>query len=118
MNVTVLLVSFSSKGYAHKWIEEVCSIFRLLLDHEKAVYHTYGLDRSFLRTWNLKIVWSYVKMMRAGRKWRGIQGDSMQMGGDFIIDKEGSVRLAYRSHDPTDRPPIEQLLNVLRQIGA
>jgi peroxiredoxin len=116
LDVEVLLVSFSSKGYARRWINEVCSIFQLLLDREKVMYRTYGLDRSFWRTWNLKIAWSYVKLMRAGRRWQGIQGDSMQMGGDFIIDSEGVVRFAYRSRDPADRPAVEQLMRVLRQI--
>ena len=117
LNVKVLLVSFSSIKYAHKWIDEVCSIFHLLVDRDKETYRLYGLDSSLLRTWNLKIVWSYVKLMRAGRKWQGIQGDSGQMGGDFIIDADSIVRFAYRSHDPSDRPSIETLIKVLRRVG-
>jgi peroxiredoxin len=118
LNVEVLLVSFSSIKYARKWIEEVCWIFRLLVDHEKETYRLYGLDSSLLRTWNLKIIWSYVKLMRAGRKWQGIQGDSAQMGGDFVIDTDAIVRFAYRSHDPTDRPSVETLMKVLRRVGG
>jgi peroxiredoxin len=115
--VEVLLVSFSSMKYARRWIAEVCSIFHLLIDQEKQVYRLYGLSRSLLRTWNLKIVWSYIKLMRAGRKWQGIQGDSAQMGGDFVIDQAGGiVRFAYRSRDPADRPPVETMLKVLREI--
>ena len=56
--------------------------------------------------------------MRAGRRWRGIQGDSAQLGGDFIVDADGIVRLAYRSRDPTDRPLVEQLLTVLNQLNG
>ena len=116
LNVEVLLVSFSSMKYARKWIKEVCWIFRLLVDHEKKTYRLYGLDSSLLRTWNLKIIWSYVKLMRAGRKWQGIQGDSAQMGGDFIIDTGGMVRFAYRSEDPADRPSVGTLMKVLRNL--
>jgi peroxiredoxin len=117
LNVKVLLISFSSMGYARKWIAEVCSMFRLLIDREKTTYDVYGLDHSLLRTWNLKIVWSYVKLIRAGRKWQGIQGDSAQMGGDFIIDPHGILRFAHRSRDPTDRPTVETLMAVLRTLG-
>ena len=117
LGTEVLLVSFSSVGYARRWIEETCAPFCLLLDRERQVYHTYGLGSSLLRSWSLKIVWSYVKLMHAGRKWRGIQGNSTQMGGDFIVDAEGIVRLAYRSEDPTDRPPVERLMSILRRIS-
>lgn len=48
------------------------------------------------------------------RKWRGIQDDSGQLGGDIIVDSNGRIRLAYRSHDPTDRPDIHALLTSLR----
>lgn len=116
LNTQVLLVSFSSREHAHVWITEVCPTFTLLIDRERASYHTYGLDSSILRSWSLKTVWSYVKLLRAGRKWQGIQGNSTQLGGDFVVDAEGIVRLAYRSHDPTDRPPVPDLLAVLRQI--
>ena len=117
LGTEVLLVSFSSLGYARRWIEETCAPFRLLLDRERQVYRTYGLGSSLLKSWGLKNVWSYVKLMRAGRKWRGIQGNSAQMGGDFIVDAEGIVRLAYRSEDPTDRPPVERLMSILRRIS-
>ena len=118
LETEVLLVSFSSQGYARRWIKEVCAPFRLLLDRERQVYRTYGLESSLLRSWSLKMVRSYVHLMRAGRKWRGIKGNSVQMGGDFIVDAEGIVRLAYRSEDPTDRPTVEQLMNVLRRISG
>lgn len=71
-----------------------------------------------MRLWSLKTVWSYVQLMRAGRKWRGIQGDSDQLGGDLIMDAEGIIRLAYRSQDPTDRPSVEVILTVLNQLNS
>lgn len=116
LNVAVYLVSFSSMGYARIWIEQVCSIFRLLIDRERRVYRQYGLQRSLARSWSLKVVWSYVKLISAGRKWKGIQGDSTQMGGDFIVSADGIVRLVYRSKDPTDRPPVADLLAILRRL--
>lgn len=111
------MVTFSSAGYADKFKEEVCSAFRLLINRERNLYDTYGLERSFLRSWGLKNLWSYARKLLRGEEWKGIQGDSAQLGGDFIIDSQGIVQYAYRSRDPTDRPPIEQLLTVLRQIS-
>ena len=118
LNVEVLVISFGSLPLAHAWLEETCSPFRLLLDPERTAYETYGLERSLLRSWNLRTIWRYVQLMTSGRRWRGIQGDSAQLGGDFAISADGIVRLAYRSHDPTDRPDVSQLLAVFEQIAV
>lgn len=116
LNVEVLLVSFGAPEVAKVWLEESCPSFRLLLDPERVTYRTYGVEHSWLRSWNLKTLWRYIQLLSAGRKWRGIQGDSAQLGGDFIIDTDGIVRMAYRSHDPTDRPPVTNLLAILQQL--
>lgn len=116
LKVAVLLVSFGTPEVAKIWLEENCPEFHLLLDPERVTYHTYGLERSWLRSWNLKTLRRYIQLLSAGRKWRGIQGDSSQLGGDFIIDTGGIIRLAYRSHDPTDRPAVTNLLGILQQL--
>jgi peroxiredoxin len=117
LNVEVLLVSFSDDPELAKiWLETTCPSFHLLLDPQRIVYRIYGLQHSWLRFWNLKTIWRYIQLLCAGRKWRGIQGDSAQLAGDFIIDPKGILRLAYRSHDPTDRPLIADLLTTFRQL--
>ncbi len=116
LNAEVLLISFSSSGYARAWSKEVCPSFRLLLDRERMVYRIFGLEQSLSKSWSLGMLWSYIRLMRAGRKWRGIQGNSIQLGGDFIVGADGVVRMAYRSHDPTDRPAVDELLLLLRQL--
>ncbi|MFC2029706.1 SelL-related redox protein [Chloroflexota bacterium] len=116
LNVEVLVISFGTLPLAAAWLEETCAPFRLLLDPERTVYDTYGLERSLSRSWNLRTIWRYVRLMASGRRWRGIQGDSAQLGGDFIVSADGVVRLAYRSHDPTDRPDAAQLLAIFEQL--
>jgi len=116
LNAEVLVIAFGALPLAQAWLEETCSPFRLLLDPERTVYEAYELERSLLRSWNLKTVRRYVQLMRDGRQWRGIQGDSTQLGGDFIVDADGILRLVYRSRDATDRPPVERLFAVLRQL--
>jgi hypothetical protein len=37
-------------------------------------------------------------------------------GGDFIVDKNGVLRLVHPSHDPTDRPSADELLTMLKSI--
>lgn len=116
MDTRVLIITFGSLLGAKTWLEETCSPFQLLLDPEREAYQAYGLERSYTRSWNLRTIWTYVKLLASGRKWRGIQGDSAQLGGDFIVDSQGVLRLAYRSHDPIDRPSVYDLLENLRSI--
>lgn len=115
-NARVLIVTFGTLPAAQAWLEETCAPFQLLLDPDRAVYDAYGLERSLRRSWNLRTIWRYIQLLTSGRKWRGIQGDSAQLGGDFVVDSEGAIRLAYRSHDPTDRPPVTDLLALLSRI--
>lgn len=113
LNTHVLVISFSTEYWARAWREETQSPFPLLLDPARNVYRVYGLERSYLRSWNWRTMWLYVRLLLAGRKWRGIQDDSAQLGGDFVVDTRGIVCLAYRSFDPADRPAVEVLLGVV-----
>ena len=109
----VVLISFGSTLGAKTWLEETKAPFLILLDPQRIAYRAYGLERSLLRSWEPKVWWHYARLILAGQRWRGIQGDSSQLGGDFIVDQNGIIRLAYSSHDPTDRPTISQLMAVL-----
>ena len=118
LNIQVLIISFGTLPAVQEWLEETCSPFRVLLDRERTVYRQYGLERSLLRSWNLRTIWRYVQLLVSGRRWRGIQGDSAQLGGDFIVDSNGILRYVYRSYDPTDRPPVDEILSVISQLKA
>jgi peroxiredoxin len=112
----VVIISFGIPALVQKWIKETQSSFQFLIDLDKKAYQVYGLESSLLRSWSPKIWLAYARLMAQGRKWRGIQGDSGQLGGDFIVDQKGIIRMAYRSHDPADRPKIEEILHILDGI--
>jgi peroxiredoxin len=111
----VVTISFGSPYWARIWLEETQSPYPLLLDTERAAYRAYGLERSLLRSWGWQTLSYYTQALWNGEEWRGIRGDSGQLGGDFIVDAKGIVRLAHPSRDPTDRPPVGELLTILQQ---
>ncbi len=88
----------------------------MLIDRDLKVYQAYQLERSLRRAWGLKTIWAYIRLLLAGRKWVSGDGDTAQMGGDFIIDSAGIIQLAYRSHDPTDRPAVQDLIHTLKAL--
>lgn len=117
LNTRLVLISFSTPDQASRWLRETEAGFKFLLDPHRAAYRAYGLQHSLFRAWSLKVWLEYARLLANGRRWRGIQGDSGQMGGDFIVDSHGIIRLAYRSHDPTDRPQVTFLLERLEEIN-
>ena len=92
LNTCVWIVSFGKLPAAQAWLAETCTPFRFLLDPDRETYRAYGLERSLWRSWNLKTMWRYAQLMSAGTHWRGIQGDSTQLGGNYIVDRNGVVR--------------------------
>ncbi len=111
----VVTVSFGTPYWAGVWLQETGSPFPLLLDPDRAAYRAYGLASSRLSTWSPASLWYYGKAALQGRETYGKRGDPHQLGGDFVVDQSGIVRLAHPSRDPTDRPSLETLLDV---VGA
>jgi alkyl hydroperoxide reductase subunit AhpC len=117
LNTEIVVISFSERELGKRWLEETCAPFVMLIDQERKVYQAYGMKRSFFGTWNPGTILFYIRMFLVGRKWHGIQGDPNQMGGDFIIDKNGTLILVYPSEEATDRPPVEGLFDILRELN-
>ena len=118
LNAQVVVISFGPARGAQAWLEETGAPFTLLLDPDRAAYRAYELEHSFVRSWGPRVWSRYAQLLLAGRAWRGIQGDSGQLGGDVIVDTNGIIRFAHRSHDPADRPSIRQLLATLSNCSA
>lgn len=116
LGVQVLIISFGAEFWARAWQQDTGSPYPLLLDPERATYQAYGLGTSFVRVWSPHVMWHYLKLRLRGRKLLPVQGDPHQLGGDFIVDAAGAIRLAHASKDPVDRPPVERLLAVLRDL--
>ena len=60
----------------------------------------------------------YLRTLLRGRlRYRPDTGeDVVQLGGDFVLDRDRRLVYADRSADPADRPPAEVLLRAVRQI--
>jgi hypothetical protein len=116
LRTQVLILTFGTEAWARAWLRETDAPFPLLLDQDRRVYRAYGLERSVVRTWSPRTIWYYLRRASAGHRLRPVQGDPHQMGGDFIVDARGILRLAHRSRDPVDRPSSDRLLSVVRGL--
>jgi peroxiredoxin len=84
----------------------------LVADPERAAYRAFGLERtSWWVFFHPRVVWGYLRGMFRGY---GVKvpyagEDVLQLGGDFVIDRDLSVVYTYPSADPTYRPSAAAL---------
>ena len=114
-NANVVTVSFGPAQWAPIWLQETQSPFPLLLDVERVAYRAYGLDSSLRRAWSVQNLRYYAQAKRQGRETFGNRGDTNQLGGDFVIDPNGRIRLAHPSYEPTDRTAVSTILSLLQR---
>ena len=97
-----MIISFGTLLALQQWMQETCSTFQVLLDRDRKIYNAYGLERSFWRSHNLKTIWVYIKAWFSGKESHSSHGDdTSQLGGDYIVDRNGLLRFIYPSHDST-----------------
>ena len=63
-----------------------------------------------LKIFSPKTVWTYLKHFARGRRYVHAASDWRQLGGDFILDEDGTVIFEYRGKTPADRPTVASLI--------
>jgi AhpC/TSA antioxidant enzyme len=87
-----------------------------LCDPDRALYEAFGFERgSVARVWlDPRVWWRYASLLARGRRWAGLGDDTLQLGGDVLLDPSGSVRWIRRSRGPEDRPRVEEIVTAAR----
>lgn len=116
--VAIVVISFAEPGRLVHYQEYHNWPFVLLADPERAAYKSFNLKRlSWFRVFSLSTLRLYFKLLREGKKIQDYGSDDYyQAGGDFLLDCNGTILLAHRSKDPSDRPPAFRLLKEIDRI--
>jgi len=93
--------------------------YPVLVDRERVAYRDWGLRRSSVTgIWLDPRVWArYASLVVRGERLRRLGSDTLQLGGDFVIDSDGMVVYA-RPQRRDDRPPVGELLGALRSASG
>lgn len=87
-----------------------------ILDPGRSAYRAFGLERGAVtRIWGLRAAKRYLEIFRDdgfSRPGRPTE-DTLQLGGDFIIDPEGTLIYGFWGEGPDDRPSAESIRDVL-----
>ena len=118
LNTNIVAVSFGTPQWVGAWLEVTQANFPIYLDADKRSYTAYGLTRSKRAAWGVKNLAYYARALIRGEQLQEFRGETDQLGGNFIIDKDGIVRFTHPSQDPTDRPEIDALIQQLQALNA
>ena len=85
------------------------------IDESRSTYLAYGLNRgSVWDVWGPKIWRSYARLLLRGRRLQRPRADTLQLGGDFVIDRAGRIAYIFRSADPDDRPTVDAIITAVQ----
>jgi AhpC/TSA antioxidant enzyme len=93
--------------------------YPILVDRDRRAYRAWGLERgSVLGVWGDPRVWvRYGRELVSGVRLRRPGADTLQLGGDFVVDPAGTVVYA-RPQRRDDRPPVAELVRALERAAA
>jgi hypothetical protein len=93
----VVLITFTRPRNLRGFSRGLALAYPVLADETRAVYHVYGLQHgsSWWRVWGLNSARAYSRLFRQDRHLERPTGDTLQLGGEFVVDRDG--RLAMRT---------------------
>ncbi|MGH9156285.1 MAG: AhpC/TSA family protein [Acidimicrobiales bacterium] len=114
-DAVVVVVAFSTPDFVAAYQRERLAPLVVLVDGDRVAYGAYGLRRGSVWTvWGPKVWWAYLRLIRKGRRFQRPTGDTLQLGGDFVVGRDGRLVYAFRSADPADRPAVDDLIAAVR----
>ena len=116
--VAVVVVSFADPAHLVAYQEHHQWPFVLLADPDQSAYQHFNLKRlSWFRVFSPSTLKLYFRFLREGKKIQNYgKDDYYQAGGNFLLDRQGTVLFAHRSQDPSDRPSVQRLLEEINEI--
>jgi hypothetical protein len=117
---SVLVVTQAKPEFVRHYLSRRSYAAAFAADPDRVAYRAFGLERTpwrvFLRP---GVLLGYLAGMLRGYApvvpYRG--EDVLQLGGDFILNRQREAVYAHPSADPTDRPPVRALLDALRSVN-
>jgi len=115
-DAVVVVVAFSAPDYVAAYQRERLAPLVVLIDEERVAYRAYRLGRGTVWTvWGPKVWRAYLRLIRQGRRFQRPTEDTLQLGGDFVVGRDGQMAYSFRSSDPDDRPTVDDLIAAVRR---
>ncbi len=118
LGAEVAVVTFASQEETDRFCEG--APFPCLADPSREAYDAFGLERrpSAWRIFDPRQAGAFVRATLAGHRARRTRLSSLQLGGTFVLDRDGEIRYAHRNRNPADNPPLEELLRAVEGLRS
>ncbi|MCF8128431.1 MAG: redoxin domain-containing protein [Deltaproteobacteria bacterium] len=114
----VVLVGMGPPKESEAFLKRFELPFPMICDPERKLYAAYGLKRmGTLGFLSPSLALKSLSALAGGNLVGMPEGDVKQLAGVFIIDTTGHVRFRHLSDDPSDFPPVKDILAALKSIS-
>jgi len=90
----------------------------IYVDQKRAIYQALGCNRGASYVLNKKALKATVQIFSEGYSQGKTQGDSLQLGGTFIIRVKDGILFEHQEQYAGHHVDVNELMNVVRQIAA
>lgn len=114
----VVLITFATQPNLAPYLERHDLPFPVLTDPDLTAYNAFGIGRGTIRrVWGWRMVRRYIEIYREQgfEKPGKATEDTLQLGGNFIVDPEGILIYGYWGEGPDDRPAIQELIDTVER---
>ena len=117
----LVVVTPQSATRAADWANELAlSGAFVIADPKRTLYKALGARRP-PPFWLLRprVLGAGLRALARG-EWFGLRfgDDTLQLGADVVVDRDGQIAFLHRASDAADRTAPEKLIAVVRQLGA
>ncbi len=116
-DAVVALITFTRQRNLQGYRGRLDLPYAVLTDEARTTYRAYALDRGpWWRVWGAATLLAYARLLRRGRRLERPKEDTAQLGGDFVVDRQGRIAYAFRSKGPAHRPSVDELVTVVARL--
>ncbi|HEY3701992.1 MAG TPA: AhpC/TSA family protein [Acidimicrobiales bacterium] len=114
-DAAVALVTFTRQRNLRGYRRRLDLPYPVLADEDRHCYRGYGLGRAPVwRAYGLSTLRRYAELVRQGHRPGRPTEDTLQLGGDFVVGRDGRLVYAFRSQSPDERPAVDELVEAVR----
>lgn len=93
--------------------------FPVLADVDRVLYDLLGAGRGSIRkVWSPGTLAMYARLLLRGRRLHVPTEDTRQLGADAIVGRDGRLHRVWLPESPDARPPIETIIDAVRDAGG
>ena len=113
----IIVITFTEPPNVERYSERQSLPFPVLIDSERDAYQTFGIGRGTVRrVWGWRAARRYLEIFRTHgfQRLERATDDTLQLGGNFIVDPNGLLIYGYWGEGPDDRPEVQSLIDAVR----